>query len=254
MVETVQIPKALPYGYRRDGKKLVVDPVEGPVRKQLYALYIEHSRKKTVARLLNEAGFRTREGAPFSDTTVGRLLADPIAKGANDDGGHVLVERLIDDATWERCQSTLADKEAGRRVSKTPVHLFAGLAACVCGEKMYVPSDSDKYTCQTCRNKIPAADLERVFFEQFRTSFLVHTDAAPGAGEQKELVQVWPLMDGAEKRKSVETMLDSVVVGNGEIAFRVSYLPSAENAAKRQREQKGISPIRVRLKRPQADG
>ena len=74
---------AAPFGYRKEGtsKRLVPDSKEGSVRRLIYELFSEHKRVRTVARLLNEAGYRTRNGSEFTNTTVEPLLRDPTAKG-----------------------------------------------------------------------------------------------------------------------------------------------------------------------------
>lgn len=179
---------AAPFGYRWDGQELKVDPKEAPVRKLMYELFLLHKRKKTVARLLNEGGHRTRNGSKFSDTTVDRLLRDPTAKGlrrANytsstnnkkawklkpeSDWIHHPVEAIVSEDLWHACNVVLdTGRTARKRTARKTVQLFAGLVQCSCGGKMYVPSNSPKYICHTCRNKIPVDAMEDIFRAQIR--------------------------------------------------------------------------------------
>ena len=187
-----------PYGYQWKDKQLVPDPKEAPVRKLMYELFKEHRRKKTVARLLNEGGYRTRNGSRFCDATVGRLLRDPTAKGVRranyiqpKDGKNPQklkpesewvfheIEAIIPEELWNECMSTLdAQLAKGKRPTKKAVHLFTGVTYCACGEKMYVPSNSPKYTCYKCRNKIPVVDLEGIFHEQIRNFYFSDDEIA----------------------------------------------------------------------------
>lgn len=203
-----------PFGYQWKDKQFILNPDEVPVAKLMFELFVEHKRVGTVARILNEKGLRTRVGAQWSDTTVGRLLQDPTFKGrhrlnyttrdekngwkikAESEWEYIDVEPLVAAEVWDRCNAVLAAK--GKRPwAKRPVHLFAGLAYCECGHKMYVLSNSPKYTCQACRNKIPADDLEAVYVDQLKGFFTSsdqissHLDKAnESLGEKEQLVVV----------------------------------------------------------------
>ncbi|HEX7576456.1 MAG TPA: recombinase family protein, partial [Verrucomicrobiae bacterium] len=72
---------AAPFGYQWKDNKLVVHPVEAPVRMLMYELFAKQKRMKGVARHLNQSGYRTRNGSNFTDSTVLRLIQDTTAKG-----------------------------------------------------------------------------------------------------------------------------------------------------------------------------
>lgn len=201
-----------PFGYQWIDKKLIPDPKEAPVRKLIYELFAEHKRKKTVARLLNNGGHRTRNGSKFSDTTVTRLLYDPSAKGqrrANytkslgekkhwklkpeSEWIFTEIEPIIPEELWNTCNQILDEQlKTNTKPTKKAVHLFTGYAFCSCGNKMYVPSNNPKYTCYKCHNKIEAPVLESIFHEQLTNFFLSpdeirrHLDTAHIAIKGKE--------------------------------------------------------------------
>ena len=135
------------------------DPKEAPVRKLMYELFLEHKRKKAVARLLNEKGYRTRNGGKFSDTTVDRLLRDPIAKGTRRANytkslgqkkhwklkpkEEWVLSSVEPSSPWKSGRTAWpSSTNSGRKLRKPgprPVHLFAGVARLpLCGGMMYV--------------------------------------------------------------------------------------------------------------------
>lgn len=202
---------AAPFGYRWEGNDLVPDEDEAPVRRMLYELFAQHRRKRTVARLLNERGHRTRKGGLFSDTTVERLLRDPTAKGfrranhtkSRGDGRGwdpkpesewvlVPVQPIVSEELWDRCNAILDDEHKPRRqATKRSLHLFGDLLFCAAdGAKMHVPSWSTKYRCPKCRVGIPAEDLETVFASQLRSFVVSEDEIAAHLESASEQIQV----------------------------------------------------------------
>ncbi len=207
-----------PFGYKWQDGHLVIDDSEAPVRKLIYELFLKHRRKKTVARLLNDLGYRTRKGAAFHDITIYRLLQDPTAKGMwLVSGREVAVEAIVSKDVWERANRILV----GAKPAKQPIQLFSGLAYCECGGRMLVPSNSEKYVCIDCRHKIPTDDLQAIFHSQL---------AAYLETDNEGLYEHWHYVSQKEKRILIEQICERLIVGPNTIQIEFGYLPqSAED-------------------------
>ncbi|MBN9483142.1 MAG: hypothetical protein BGO70_01015 [Bacteroidetes bacterium 43-93] len=184
------------FGYTWNGKELVINDKEAPIRKLLYELFAEHKRKKTVAAKLNGMGYRTRNGSNFTNTTIGRLLRDSTAKGiriANytkslGDGKKWVIKpesewititcpAIVTEDLWDECNRILDQQETKKKPTKKTVHLFTGILLCECGHKMLVPSDGKKYICNGCRkNRIAKEDIEEIYYENLKSFLLKDSD------------------------------------------------------------------------------
>ncbi len=193
------------FGYRRAGGKLVADPDEAPVRLQIFELFAKHQRKRTVAEILNAEGYRTRAGSIFSAQTITRLLTDKTVKGIEGEA-----EQLVPEELWQRCNSILESQKNAGGAKRTVANLFAGFVFCSCGQKMYVPSNSPKYVCSDCRNKIPKDDLDLAFRSQLKSYPL------PDNFKKNNLTLYdrWNSMSFENKRGIVESITQRIEVGD----------------------------------------
>ena len=252
-----------PFGYQWKDRKLIPNDNEAPVRKLIYDLFLEHQRKKSVARILNEKGYRTRKGEKFSDTTIKRLLEDPTAKGLHrlnytksmgdnkkwvlkpkDEWVYMKVDPIVSDDLWDRCNAVLEEQEKkNKRPARKAAHLFTGFAFCQCGQKMYVPSNSPKYTCYQCRNKIGTGDLEEVFLHQLKTFFFTPVEVSDYLSEAdrviKEKEDLLKALSEEEKKirlemdKTYRLYLDDRITGE---SFGIRYKPMEERVKQIQNQ------------------
>lgn len=180
----------VPYGYAWKDHKLVVIPDEAAVRRKAYELFVEHRRKGVVARMLNAAGYRTRDGAIWRDTSIQRILSESSAKGVyvfntmrqtgtwrtetkpEDEWGKAACPPIVSETLWNQANQIIEEQlKSWKKPGKLPVHVFSGLAHCACGKRMYVRAGSPKYICRSCCNKIPIADLDSIILEELKRFF-----------------------------------------------------------------------------------
>ena len=183
---------AAPYGYSWGDnplkKRITIDEKEAPIRKLMYEIFLRTRRKKATATELNKLGYRTRNGNKFSDTTIERLIRDPMAKGirranytkSRGDNKNwdlkpaeewVLVEcpSIISEELWNECNAILDQQyKKSSKVSRQTKFLLAGILQCKCRNKMYVYHGVDTFFCKKCGNKIPVKDIEYVYESQLR--------------------------------------------------------------------------------------
>jgi site-specific DNA recombinase len=331
-----------PYGYQWKDKKLVPHPEEAPIRRKAYELFLQHRRKGTVAKLLNAAGYRTRDKVIWRDTQVARVLAESSAKGIyyfnrskkhgdwkqtlkpESEWGKVACEPIIPESLWQQANQIIEEQlKSWKKPGRLPVQVFGNLAHCACGHKMYVRSNSPKYVCRNCQNKIPIVDLDAIFHEELKGFFANHERIAhhlqeanqnlaekqtllaaherkidkvrddmththrlyldgsvtsqgfaqfykpaeeqlnqlvaelPKLQAEVDLLKVnnlsadevlaeaqtlysrWPELSTEDKRKIAESIVEKIVIGDGEIDITLSYLPSSEDMTKTQQQVRG---------------
>ena len=246
---------AAPYGYQWVDKKLIPDPKEAPVRKLMYELFKEHKRKRTVARMLNQRGYRTRNGSKFSDTTVARLLTDPSAKGLrranytqslgekkhwklkpSSDWIFTEVEAIVTPELWDECNRILDEQQRKeKRPRRRAIHLFTGFAYCHCGGGMHVPYKSPNYHCKMCKNFISAADLEAVYHEQLKSFVFSEEEmrryfhqAEEQIGEKERLLETLTV-EAKAIREQMDNMMKLYLSGEMvQLGFGRHYQPLEE--------------------------
>jgi hypothetical protein len=207
-----------PLGYQWEDGALVVNEAEAPLRKLIYELFLKHRRKKTVAKLMNDLGYRTRNGSLFSDTTVDRLLRDTTAKRIRiASGREIRVEPLVSEDLWRQANCFLKSPQA-----KQSVHLFARFVFCICGGKMHMQTSADKYVCEQCRHKINASDLEEIFTFRIKT--------LKNLGDESfncNLAELWGDLSQTEKRLIVEQILYKITIGKTDITIELALAPGS---------------------------
>ncbi len=173
-----------PFGYRsvpvevRPGLErhgLEVEPREAALVREAFTLYIAGSGAKSVARMLNQRGLRTRAGDLWSKSRVTLLLSEEALTGTVHWGMRrdgllrlrtewlsLAVPQIIDAETWSLVQKLRREREPARCPGRAPSQpkLLKGLAWCgACGASYQYETSGKRvvdgqytYGYYNCRN------------------------------------------------------------------------------------------------------
>ena len=199
-----------PFGYRWEDGRLLPDPDRAPVVRAVFETFLECRKFSRTAALLNERGYRTAMGAPWTRSTVKKILTNPLYKGkrrANytssrgkgrswrlkppEEWVWVDVEPLVDPQLWDTVNGIIRGIE--RRYPdgppRRPRHLFSSILECSCGWKMYpyhrLKDGVMRYRCWGCGRKVDE-DLLIELMEEALRQFVVRADQLLEAERSRE--------------------------------------------------------------------
>ena len=191
-----------PLGYDIDkaNKKLVINPKEAELVKEIFNLYLEKKSLLSVAIALNEKSYLTKSrktlkgkeygGVKFKNTSIQTIVKNPFYIGKVGHAGVLYQgeqERIISDDVFQKAQEILANNRLERKVAGvvTNVGLLNSILRCkACESTMfyiysskgtnkyhyYLCSNAQKRGYKSCPTRLISAQLiESKFMEFLRT-------------------------------------------------------------------------------------
>ena len=147
-----------PFGYMRDGGKVVQVPAEAEVlREMLTSYYAEETPRHAIMRTLNHRGILTPMGKPWGIIQVRDLLTNSRYAGISSYNGVEVGTGqwapIVDQLTWRGWQSAAAKRQ--RKSTFTAAkYLLTGIARCAeCDGTLYVKHRANSGLSYFCNGK-----------------------------------------------------------------------------------------------------
>ena len=167
------IKEGHPLGYKRDGKKLVIDPLTKDIVKRIYDLYFEGKSYSNIATIFNQEEVLGKTN--WRDTGILRIISNEIYKGDFVSGKTFnkpvyyenVVGPIVSRELWENCQ--VQKKKNQKSYMRTQTYIFLQKLKCPkCGRILAGGAShklkSDKwyfyYRCEDCKNNIKEEVIE----------------------------------------------------------------------------------------------
>ncbi len=176
-VKEGHIPGTTPFGYKRENKKLVPDPITSHVIERMYQLYFEGNSYQTIANIFNSENVGNKK---WRDNTILEMIENPVYKGDYIFGKRTkhpqtfedVVEPIVSKEMWKNCQ--VQKKKNSRNFMRDKTYLFLQKIKCpkcgnILGGKATYKRKADivyyYYGCNNCKNLIREDYIEKSILE-----------------------------------------------------------------------------------------
>ena len=168
-IKSGHIPNRCPLGYKRKGKKMIIDETTKDLVIRIFNMYLEGKSYQTIANILNEERVPTSTKANWKDSTIEKMINNKIYMGDYERFKRVgkeqgkepviyrdVVEPIISRAMFDEVQ---AQKEKNQRAfCRDRVYIFMQKLICPkCGKLMTCKGAGGKkkkymyYHCTDCK-------------------------------------------------------------------------------------------------------
>ena len=234
-----------PFGYdvENDGKKLLINPEEAKIVREIFKLYLEGNSLLKVALILNEKGYRSKQGASkagrlyggkkFGVTQIQAIIKNVLYIGKVNYTGQIYEgqqEPIINEETFKKAQEKLKQNRVERKVLKNTecTGLLTHLLHCnTCNTIMfhtytmkkgthkyryYVCTNAQKRSYQACPNKsLNAQAIEDATIECLKHIFSDKKNFKDPTKEMKALLSpIWDTLYPEEKRRILKVLIQEV--------------------------------------------
>ena len=231
-----------PFGYdvENDGKKLLINPEEAKIVREIFKLYLEGNSLLKVALILNEKGYRSKQGASkagrlyggkkFGVTQIQAIIKNVLYIGKVNYTGQIYEgqqEPIINEETFKKAQEKLKQNRVERKVLKNTecTGLLTHLLHCnTCNTIMfhtytmkkgthkyryYVCTNAQKRSYQACPNKsLNAQAIEDATIECLKHIFSDKKNFKDPTKEMEALLSsVWDILYPEEKRRILKILI-----------------------------------------------
>ena len=172
-IKAGHIPGRVPYGYKKNGKQLEIDPISSLVIKEIFDLYSKGNSYFVISEKLNEE--KALGKTNWFDGTVRKMIMNPIYMGdyiarrgqPTEKYYENIVPPIIDKELWHWCQ-VQAPKNMKHYCRKEDYLFLQKLKCPTCGRIMGGKATRKKngniyyyYQCKDCKNYIREDYIEK---------------------------------------------------------------------------------------------